>query len=69
MMQKPVRYYITESDDQPVVRSVPVATRNDREIETPTPQTQETITTSHGRLSRDAITRKLKPGRSASSSA
>ncbi|MEA2529907.1 MAG: hypothetical protein QOG89_1551 [Thermomicrobiales bacterium] len=28
-MQKPVRYYITQSDDRAVVRSVPVSVRPD----------------------------------------
>ena len=26
-MQTPIRYYITKADDQPVVRSIPVAVR------------------------------------------
>jgi hypothetical protein len=33
MMQKPVRYYITESDDRPVVRTVSVAIRQEPELD------------------------------------
>jgi hypothetical protein len=33
MMQKTVRYHITESDDRPVVRTVSVATRQEPAIE------------------------------------
>jgi hypothetical protein len=33
MMQKPVRYYITESDDRPVVRTVSVAIRQEPDVD------------------------------------
>lgn len=31
-MQNPVRYYITQNDDQPVVRSIPVAVREESSV-------------------------------------
>ena len=39
-MQKPVRYYILQAEDQPIVRSVPVAVSSDmaaRQPVVPTP--------------------------------
>ena len=63
-MHKPVRYYITESNDQPVVRSVQVMARNEIPAEPPMPVESETEAHIQSRLSRlSSTTKKLIPHR------
>ena len=62
-MHKPVRYYITESDDQPVVRSVQIATRIEPQIEPPEVSQDEAALPSRRRLTSISLTRKLKSHR------
>ena len=63
-MHKPVRYYITESNDQPVVRSVQLATRIEPETETAVATAPEIGHEIKSRFTRRSLTRKLKPHRS-----
>ncbi|MCC6944213.1 MAG: hypothetical protein IT335_06525 [Thermomicrobiales bacterium] len=70
-MHKSVRYYITESNDQPVVRSVQIAARQEPvDVETQI-QGQHPIPTvsTPRRISRRRLTSRLKPGRSTDTTA
>ncbi len=64
-MHKPVRYYITESNNRPVVRSVEVTLR-DAEPTEPNTDRMNTSSTpdSRIRLNRASLTSRLKPRRS-----
>ena len=63
-MHKPVRYHITESNDQPVVRSVAVTTRTDQDGEQHKRfPVEESVTENHRWIFRSSLARKLKSGR------
>ncbi len=63
-MHKPVRYYITESNDQPVVRSVQIATRSESPAELAPQAEFDAAATTESRLSRlSSSTKRLIPHR------
>ncbi|MGD9710716.1 MAG: hypothetical protein AB7V46_01455 [Thermomicrobiales bacterium] len=62
-MHKPVRYYITESNDQPVVRSVQIATRYETESQPVPMLSSQSSTGDTGRLSKNSIIKKIRANR------